>query len=166
MNNTEISSLNHNLQERLFGAELNERYNDALGLILGRLDFGVRFMLAVSAIIVAVNGNSLVAPQHPKIWANVALAISLISTTVMPLFKLNKLIPTIESERLRWIQLKNDFKNTWDDARTSRDWDSAAKELKKLRRKEIAAEKSGGIIPQYTWLIKRCEKEITAGHVK
>jgi uncharacterized protein (UPF0335 family) len=166
MNTTEVAALNHDLQERIFDADLNERYNDTIGRILGRLDLGVRLALAASAIIVAVCGNSLVGPQHPKIWANIALAISLISTTVMPLFKLNKLIPAIESERLRWIQLKNDFKNVWNDAKSDHDWDAALKELKKLRKKETATEKSGGIVPQWAWLIEKCRQEVVKAYTK
>ena len=166
VNNIELTSLNEELQQRLFDSEFNLMYHDELGRLIWKLDLGVRMSLACAATVVTVCGSLLVMPEHPKVWPTIAGAISLISTSVIPLLKWNKLIPRIESERLRWIQLKNEYENLWNDSQSSGDWDGATRELKKLRKKDIMAEKSGGIIPKYEWLIEKCTKQVIMAHTR
>jgi len=160
MNNAELTALKTEMLERLYDADFNLRYHDSLGRRYGKLDLSDRVILAVAAVIVFVCAGSWPVPQYPKLWSTIAGAVSLLSTTVIPLFKWNKLIPRIESERLRWIQLKNDYENLWNDAKATGDWDEAKKELNKLRKKDVAAEKSGGIIPEHKGLLAKCQQEV------
>jgi hypothetical protein len=52
------------------------------------------------------------------------------------------------------------------DSKISNDWDGAMKELKKLRKKDVAVEKSGGIIPKHNRLIAKCQQEVITAYSK
>jgi hypothetical protein len=79
---------------------------------------------------------------------------------VLPLLKWNKLIPRIEAERLRWIQLKNEYEDLWTDAKANGEWIGAQKELRKLRKKDNDAERSGGIIPEHGDLLDKARRDV------
>src|SRR5438309_1173980 len=117
MNITELHLLKQELLERRYDADFNLEYHDRLGRWYSLLDLIIRMTLAISAIAVFVCAGLWPMPEHPRLWATIAGAVSLISTTVMPLLRWNKLIPKIEAGRLRWIQLKNDYDNLWNDSK-------------------------------------------------
>jgi hypothetical protein len=135
------------------------RYHDYLLRRYVNRDLAVRLSLATSAVVVFV-GIRLVPTS--TVWPTASGVIALISTTIVPLFKWNKLIPAIDSERLRWIQLLNDYSNLWNDTKVSGQWDSAAKDFKKLRKKDNDFERTGPLIPRHNDLLQRAQRDMQA----
>ena len=160
--NQELKLLKREILDRLYLADFNAQYHDDLCRRYSKRDLVMRISLAIAAVVVFSCGRLL--PQGSSLWQTLAGTITLISTTVVPLLKWSKLIPRIEAERLRWIQLKNEYKNLWTDAKTTGDWSTAKKELRKLRKKDSTAEQSGGIIPKHRDLLDKARNDVVMMH--
>lgn len=146
MNDTQLNQLYHDLQENLFTASFNARYHDYLERRFVRCDLTARLLLAFAGVVVFA---CIKLVPKSDIWPTAAGAITLISTTVLPLFRWPKLIGAIESERARWVQLRIEYQNLWSDTKVNGDWDGAAKDFKKLRKRDNDFEKTGPLIPEH-----------------
>lgn len=156
--NEELRGIKREMLQRLHLADFNARYHDALCRRFLNRDLALRMALAFFALVVFVVGR--VWTDMSAVWQTLSGAIALISTTLLPLLKWNKLIPRIEAERLRWIQLKNEYENLWTDTKADGDWPSAQNELRKLRKKDKDAEKSGGVIPEHADLLDKARRDV------
>jgi uncharacterized protein (UPF0335 family) len=162
MENTAFKELTHEIQERLFLAEFNAEYHDLLERRYSLRDFWLRMCFALSGAGVWI----CIRFFHAGVWTDLSGAITLISTTILPILRWNKLIPRIEAEKLRWIGLKNEYRDLWQDAKMSGNWDDALKDLKRLRKKDAAVEKSVGLIPKHNDLLKEAREAVIALHRK
>jgi hypothetical protein len=156
--NGELRLLMRELLKRRYDAEFNARYHDLLARRYHRLDSLVKVILATTAVLAFIGMK--IGGNEP--WQTISGATALIATTVLPLFKWHKLIPRIEAERLRWIALKQEYRDAWNDAKTSGDWTAAKKDLRRLRKRDNATEKSGGIIPEHRGLLATAQREVIA----
>jgi hypothetical protein len=160
MDNKALEALKRDMLDRMYIAEFNEVYHDLLHRKYASKESWLRMSLAVSGAIVCVGMKVSTA----GFWTNASCVITIFSTMVVPLIKWNKLIPVIEGAKLRWIVLKDDYQNLWQDSKISGDWDDALKELKKLRKKDSDLARMPGLIPSHDDLLKKARGIVIARH--
>jgi hypothetical protein len=88
----------------------------------------------------------------------------MLATTVIPLLKWNRLIPRIETERLRWVEIKQDYENALSDSRASGNWIEAKREFHRVRRRDNLAEKRDGVIPKHRDLLVIARANVCRKH--
>src|SRR5580658_2405207 len=138
MSKQEFDSLVRDIQRYLHNATFNMHYHNLLQRRYVQCDSWTRLCLAIGGVLVFV-GIKIIPTS--AVWTTASGAITLISTSVIPQLRWQKKIGAIESERVRWTYLRNEYLNLWNDTRADGDWAFAAKEFKKLRKKDNEFEK-------------------------
>src|ERR1035441_653880 len=162
MENNALNGLHREMLDRLFVAEFNTEYHHLLYRRYELKERLLRLSLALSAVVVFV----CIKVFPAGCWPTVSGAITLISTTVVPILRWNRLMPRIEAAALRWAGLRNEYRNLWQDSKMSGDWDYALIELKKLRKKDGTVEKADGLLPKHDDLLKKAREQVIAMHRK
>ncbi len=160
MNELELKQLKRDMRTGLYDAEYNACLFDLLFRRYHRIDTATKVTLATVA---ATSVVAMKFTQH-QAWPAINALTVIVTTGVLPILKWNKLIPRIEAERVRWIGLKQEYQNAWDDAKSSADWDEAAKELRRIRKRDNTAEKNGGVIPNHRGLAEIARRKVCRAH--
>jgi hypothetical protein len=160
--NDELRKLKRAILEARYTAEFNARYHDMLCRRYVWWDMATRVILSLCAV-VAFAGMKLVGAEP---WQTVSGITAMLATTVLPLLKWNKLIPRIEGEHQRWIGLTQEYENLWNDSNADGDWKEAAKELRRVRKRDNTVEKVGGIIPEHSGLLDKARRDVVMAHAK
>lgn len=152
------SKVKAELRRRLLDADFNARYHDALCRRYHAREH--RTGIALASATIAVAFFATIWPTIPRWCQALSVLLTSISTLLLPRLKWAKLIPILEAERARWIQLKLDYENLWTDTHGTGEWDDAAKELRKLRRKDDEAEAGKALVPRHDDLLDLARQEV------
>ena len=146
--------------ESLYLAQFNALYLNLLQRRYERWDLILRIGIGVVGTSVAATaiGTKTVA------WQVISGVTTIFATAVVPVLKWQRLIGRIEADRVKWIALKNAYENLWNDAEADGNWDAAAKEYKRIRKRDNVVEEGKGTLPKHAGLLRKARKQVCAVH--
>ena len=95
-----------------------------------------------------------------SIWKAVSAGAGLVATTILPVLKWSKLLPTVAAEKAQWVVMKNEYEDLLHDIDAGGSDAVAKKEFERVRKKDVAAEKAESVLPRYKGLIQQSRKEV------
>ena len=115
-------------------AQFNARYWHHLANQYKFRDNAFRLVLALLAVAGTVAFKA--APENAQFWIMLTSSATAVSAAILPFLKWSKIIPSIESDRLKWIGIAQDYDDLAQELRTTNDWDSAFAEFKRIKKRD------------------------------
>ena len=148
------TSLRDSIWDALLTAEWNARAWAHVERLYVRMDLWIRLAVALAT---CSSVMAWVAQQDNPLWKALCGAAALVVTTVLPALRWNGTLSGLAAEKARWAEIRSEYEDILRDVDAG---ETVEREWKRVRNKDLLAEKQPAKLPRPAYLVERAWKDV------